>query len=220
MKKINMNLAVIFDMDGVIIDSHSIAFDLLIETANQFGVTLSIDEIKTWGSLSSRQFWLIVKDKYCLPKSVEFYVNQYDDQEEVGRYNKLGPIIGIPELIKLLKLNNIKLALATSASKLRMNAVVDMFNLRDFFDCLLCDEDVIESKPNPQIFLKSAEYLGVTPELCVVVEDSTNGLIAAKRAGMKTVGYSGSDHVNEDLTIADIIISKFSDLSTDIIKDL
>jgi beta-phosphoglucomutase-like phosphatase (HAD superfamily) len=143
--------AVIFDMDGVIIGSHKVAYDLLTEAANKYGADITKNDIISWGSLSSRQFWKKMKDEYHLPDSVDFYISHYDRDEEISRYKSIGLISGIPELIKGLKLANIKIALATSASRYRMSAVIKIEDLKSNFDCFVCDEDVSESKPNPEI---------------------------------------------------------------------
>jgi len=81
--------AVIFDMDGVIIDSHSVAYQLLCATANQFGCNLTIEEIKTWGSLSSRQFWHRVKEEYNLPHELSELISSYDINKEIERYKEI-----------------------------------------------------------------------------------------------------------------------------------
>src|SRR5690554_6563086 len=111
--------AVIFDMDGVIIDSHSVALGLLCETANKFGCDLTIEEIKTWGSLSSKQFWQRVKNQFNLPFEVSELINSYDSEKEISKYEEIGLISGVYDLLLDLKKYNIKTTLATSASRSR-----------------------------------------------------------------------------------------------------
>ncbi len=115
--------------------------------------------------------------------------------------------------------NKIPTALATSASRRRMNAVLNLYNLQDKFPVKLCAEDVKESKPNPTIFLLAAQRLNVNPRQCVVIEDSTRGLIAAKRAGMLCVGYKGLPHVQQDMTQADLIVTDFNQCSYVYLKE-
>ena len=207
--------AALFDMDGVIINSHSIANQLLVDTANRFGCDLTIDDIKKWGSLSSRQFWAKLKKDYNLTESLDYYIEQYNDDDEIEQYKNIEPINGVIDFIKKLKAHNIKLGLATSASKHRMNAVVELFNLNAFFNTYTCDEDIANSKPDPDIFLLTAGKLNVKPENCIVIEDSENGKIAAKRANMKILGFKGLDIVDENMEGSDIIFYNFNDLDID-----
>lgn len=210
--------AVIFDMDGVIIDSHSIAPALLVNTANKFGCDLTENDIVTWGSLSSRQFWTKIKNDFNLSESLEYLINQYDDYEEVKLYAGLQPIKGVINFLKALKNKNIKIGLATSASRYRMESVIDLFKIESYFDTLTCDEDVNKSKPSPEIFLKTAEKLNVLPESCLVIEDSENGIIAANNAKMKSIGYKGLKHVNENLEKCDLLCYDFDKLQIENIE--
>jgi len=179
--------AVIFDMDGVIIDSQSIADKLLAQTAAKFGVKLSQEELHKLHGISFPAFWEYVKETYHLPKSAEYYGKHYDVEEEIRMYKDLLPIKGIPELIKDLKKHEIKLALASSASRYRIQKVLALFHLHDTFEATISYQDVKHAKPDPEIFLNAASKLKVKPEECIVIEDAINGLEAATRAGMKCV---------------------------------
>lgn len=181
--------AVIFDMDGVIIDSQLIADRLLNLTAKRFGVRLTKQELHNLHGVSSQTFWKYVKDTYNLPRTVDYYHKQYDVEEEICMYNDLHPIQGIPELITDLRGHNIPLALATSASKRRMQAVLDLFAMHSSFDVTICADDVIQAKPNPEIFINAADKLQILPKECIVIEDALKGLEAAIRANMKCVLY-------------------------------
>lgn len=207
-------------MDGVIIDSHSIADKLLVDAANKFGCNLSVDDIRKWGSLSSRQFWGKVKKDYNLPYAVEYLRSFYKSEDEIEQYRTIKPVDGVIEFIKRLKNEKIKTGLATSASKRRMMSVIEIFSLEDLFDVLVCDEEVMHSKPDPEILLKAAERLKVPPEKCVVIEDSENGKNAARRAGMKIIGFKGLPHVDENMEGSDIIIRSFGELSVLQIEEL
>ncbi|QHW29374.1 HAD family phosphatase [Paenibacillus rhizovicinus] len=207
-------------MDGVIIDSHLVAYQLLCEAANKFGCNLTIEEIKKWGSLSSRQFWARVKEEYHLPHDISVLINSYDQDREIELYIGIEPIRGVKDFLHELKINQIKTALATSASKKRMNAVLEFFQLHSLFDEVVCDEEVLTSKPDPQIFLLASEKISVEPAECVVIEDSENGKIAAKKAGMKCFGFKGLPHVQENMEESDLIFFDFDDLRVEELKKL
>ncbi|KRF06802.1 hypothetical protein ASG89_18290 [Paenibacillus sp. Soil766] len=209
--------AVIFDMDGVIIDSHSVAYQLLCETANTFGCNLTSKEIKTWGSLSSRQFWTKVKEQYNLPHDISLLINSYNQDREIELYKSMKPIPGVKEFLYDIKSNQVKTALATSASKKRMDAVIHLFELHTLIDEIVCDEEVAASKPDPQIFLLASQKLAIEPAECLVIEDSENGKIAAKKAGMKCLGFKGLSHVKENMEGSDMLFFNFNELN---IKEL
>ncbi|MDP5272837.1 HAD family hydrolase [Chengkuizengella axinellae] len=209
--------AVIFDMDGVIIDSHTVTYQLLSDTANQYGCNLTPDKIKGWGSLSARQFWKRIKDEYHLEQSLSELIESYDVEKEIQYYEHIGLIPGFKEVLEQLNKSNIKTAIATSANKRRMNAVVDIFELRTLFDAFVCDDEVINSKPDPSIFIRVAQKLKVAPEKCLVVEDSENGKIAAQKAGMKCLGFKGLPHVNENMEGSDLMIRDFKELNIDVL---
>lgn len=208
--------AIIFDMDGVIIDSHSVAYQLLCETANAFGCNLTIEEIKTWGSLSSRQFWTKVKDQYKLPKlphDISLLINSYNQDREIELYRFMETIPGVKEFLYNLKSNQVKTALATSASKKRMDAVINLFGFQKLFDVIVCDEEVVASKPDPQIFLMAGKKLGIEPIECLVIEDSENGKIAAMKAGMRCLGFKGLSHSEETMEGSDMLFFSFNELN-------
>ncbi|WP_127533285.1 HAD family hydrolase [Paenibacillus kobensis] len=207
--------AVIFDMDGVIIDSHSVAYELLCESANEYGCALTVEQIKGWGSLSSRQFWTKVKTDYGLPQELSDLIRSYDADKEIQKYRGMMPIPGVKELLAQLRHSGIQTALATSASRYRTNAVLDLFGLHSLFDAVVCDDEVKASKPDPHIFTLASDKLAVPAQSCVVIEDSGNGLLAAQRAGMKCIGYKGLPHVHENMDGADLIVTDFSRLGVE-----
>lgn len=181
--------AVIFDMDGVIIDSQSIADKLLTQTASKFGVQLTEEELHSLHGIPIESFWHYLKETYNLPEPAEYYGSHYDVEEEIRMYHDLLPIDGIPELIEDLKSHNVSLALATSASRYRMQIVLDLFEMKNTFDAVVTKDDVTHTKPDPEIFIKAAGMLDIAPSDCVVIEDAVNGLLAAHSAHMKCVLY-------------------------------
>ncbi|MFC3769098.1 HAD-IA family hydrolase [Paenibacillus sp. GCM10012303] len=207
--------AFLFDMDGVIIDSNSVAYELLSEAARSYDCSITADEIKSWGSLSSRQFWSIVKERYNLPHDLSTLIGSYNQDREIELYASMQPVPGVLPFLLECKEHGMKTALATSASRKRMDAVLDLFGLRDLFDVTVCDEEVAASKPDPQIFLLASDKLQINPRECIVIEDSRNGWLAAKQAGMKCLGFKGLSHVDEDMTGADLQFHQFQELSVE-----
>jgi HAD superfamily hydrolase (TIGR01509 family) len=213
--------AVIFDMDGVIIDSQPIADTLLFNSAKEQGVSLKAEEIKHLRGASLHDFWDYIKSTYHLPLSVETYESFYAVDKEIAAYKNMQPISGIRELIDDLLAHNVILGLATSASQKRMNAVLNLFNMQKIFTSKTAVDEVSKAKPNPQIYLTTAHKLNVSPLDCLVIEDSPWGLQAAKNAGMKCVFYNKTNNMPErDIIAADLVINDFHEIDYGVLETL
>ena len=121
-------------------------------------------------------------------------------------------IDGAYELIKEYYKNNLKLVLASSASMSTINKVFEKFDLDKFFVAKISGADLKQSKPNPEIFLKAAKISGHNKKDCIVIEDSTNGIIAANSAGIFCVGYKSKNSINQNYSLADLVISNFNQI--------
>lgn len=115
-------------------------------------------------------------------------------------------------MIKNLYEHGFKLAIASSSPIDVIEVVVQALDIKKYFHTLVTGDYIVNSKPEPDIFIYAANKLQVSPEECFVVEDSHNGVLAAKIAGMKCIGYINKNSGSQDLTAADIIIENFSDL--------
>src|SRR3954468_13212720 len=121
--------AVIFDMDGVIIDSQAAANRALVEAAAKHGVRLAVSELEDLVGASEQQFWHYVKERYGLPEAIPYYAASYDEDSEIAGYDETLLSPGLDALLSELRTSGIALALATSGSRKRMNAVIEMFGL-------------------------------------------------------------------------------------------
>lgn len=212
--------AVIFDMDGVIIDSHKISAKLITECAERQGVSLDEEDFLLWQSHSAREFWAQTIAKYNLSQSVQVFLDEYDSEEAIRRYRKMSPIDGVVELIDDLRANGVNTALVTSGWETRMHAVLDIFDLKHRFDVALSAKDVTHAKPDPQLFLLAAERMGVSSSECMVIEDSSTGVAAARSAGMKCIAYTGLTYVKQDVSAADHLCDDFHQLNFETITTL
>jgi len=200
-------------MDGVIIDSQSIADKLLTQTAKKFGVQVTEQELHSLHGIPIESFWQYVKETYNLPESAEYYGSHYDVEEEIRMYHDLLPIDGIPQLVEDLKSHNVSLALATSASRYRMQIVLDLFEMHDTFDAVVTKDDVTRAKPDPEIFIKAAGLLHIPPSESIVIEDAVNGLVAAHQAHMKCVLYWKKKSKIKSPVQADLITDDFTKIN-------
>ncbi len=116
-------------------------------------------------------------------------------------------------MIEELYKNQIKMAIASSASKRDIKIVVKKFNLKKYFDTIIGAEDVEKGKPQPKVFLKAAGRLKVKPVECLVIEDARNGILAAERANMKSIGYRNINSRYQDLSGSDLTIDNFSQIN-------
>ena len=183
--------AVIFDLDGVIVDTARFHFLAWQEIARELGIPFTETENEKLKGVSREKSLDYILDlgntslsgerkKQLLTKKNELYLDY------ISRLNESDLLPGIRELLDFLQATAIPVAVASSSRNARM--VLDKLNLTGRFDALLTGNDIIHTKPHPEIFLKAAEALQIKPGRCVVVEDAPAGIEAARRAGMKTIG--------------------------------
>ncbi|MCE9552371.1 MAG: HAD family phosphatase [Planctomycetes bacterium] len=204
--------AVIFDMDGVLIDSHPVALAMMRECAARNRIPLDDDDYRDWLSMSEAML-----RKHSLPRAIEFYLEDYNVEEEIRRYATLRPIAGVVPLIERLAVAGLLMAVATSASQRRATAVVGYFGLERSLSTIVGAGDVTRHKPHGDVYLEAARRLGVLPGNCVAIEDTANGVEAARRASMRVVGYCGPGSAGETLNDADLVIDDFEKLSVGMI---
>ena len=134
---------------------------------------------------------------------------------EVLQSGGIDPVEGTRELIRALHEAGVPLGLATSSHPPVMNAILDNFEIRKYFTSVISGGELPESKPNPAIYLISAERLGAKPENCCVLEDTTNGILAAKRAGMYCIAFHNPHSGEQDLSLADRVVEKIAEIEVE-----
>lgn len=209
---------VIFDMDGVIIDSEPIYFQVEQELFKELGLELTQEEHAKYVGRSD--LWETVKKTYDL----DFNVDEIHEKEK-RRYMDIikysfddGPIDGVAELIREIDKNGVTLVLASSSEMNNIELVLTKFGLLEYFDLRVSGADLDTSKPHPEIFLVAADLANDKAENCLVIEDSANGVKAAKAAGMKCIGFKNPNSGNQDLSAADWIIDSFEEFDLDRFK--
>ena len=182
--------AVIFDMDGVLADTQKIHAEVESELFKELGINISPSEMtKRFAGLSFKlQIETILKEH---GKSADI---DDLDLEKYERYIKaLEPGIegvrGARPLVEWLHAKNVRMAIATSNKRKAATIVVRELGIDNYIKVLVSSEDVEHGKPAPDIFIEAAKKIEVQPKDCVVVEDGESGIVGAKKAGMKTIGY-------------------------------
>jgi|LSQX01.1.fsa_nt_gb beta-phosphoglucomutase family hydrolase len=205
---------VIFDMDGVIVDSEPIHFEIDKRVLKRFNILADDDMLMPYVGVSNPDMWKDLKNKHRIPMSVEELLELQNKLKiEVLNETKMEAMDGIKELLADLRHNNIKLAVASSSPRFFIEMVLKMTNIMEFFDIILSGEEVQRGKPFPDIFLRTAEMLKVLPQECIVIEDSMHGVEAALAAEMKCVGFSNPNSGSQDLSKASSIVNNIGDIS-------
>jgi HAD superfamily hydrolase (TIGR01509 family) len=211
--------AVIFDLDGVLIDSeplHCMADNQLLK---DLGIDTPENYFDRFTGWTDSAMWGAIKTDYMITKSIdELKVLQVPIKLKLIREGDYKAIPGTIELLEEIKKRHLPIAIASSSPRLFIEAVVQKIGIAQYFAAIVSGEEVEQSKPEPDIFLKAAGFLNVYPSECLVVEDSKSGTIAAKKAGMKCIGYQNLNSGNQDLSEADFIVNDIKEI--DIIKVL
>ncbi|GAA4757493.1 MULTISPECIES: HAD family hydrolase [Flavobacterium] len=205
---------VIFDMDGVIVDTepvHKYAYDQHFKELN---IEVSEEMYTTFTGNSTRNVFQKIKSHFNLENDVEELIlrKRHLFNEAFDTKPDLELIEGVLDLIKSLHANNIQLILASSASNSTINRVFNRFDLNQYFTHKVSGEDFPKSKPDPAIFLHAASLSEAPKNNCIVIEDSTNGIKAAKDADIYCIGYKSKNSKNQDYSLADQIIEHFSEI--------
>lgn len=206
---------VIFDMDGVIVDTEPVHKYAYYKHFEELNIEVSEELYASFTGNSTRNVFQRIKDTFQLNEDVEdlilrkrfLFNNAFDTKED------LFLIEGVEDLIKELHKSGIELILASSASKGTIQRVFNRFNLHQYFTHTVSGEDFPKSKPHPAIFLHAASLSIHPKENCIVIEDSTNGVAAAKAADIYCVGYRSSNSKLQDLTKADLIVNHFNEIN-------
>ena len=205
--------AVLFDMDGVVVDSERYWVELeeqdIFPTAVA-NATISADET---AGMNYREIYDYLAERYEMAVEKEEFIELFDEAAEELYGERVSLMDGLPALLDDLRERDIQVGLVSSSPIDWIGTVLDRFEIRDGFDLLVsADELPVAGKPEPDVFLHAAEELGMAPEDCVVIEDSANGAKSANAAGMYTIGYRNESGSDQDLSVADEIVESSAEL--------
>lgn len=206
---------VIFDMDGVIIDTEPLHHQAFFTQFAELGITVSDALYASFLGSSTRNVFQRLKQEFSLPQEVEELLRRKRElfNEAFDTDAGLDLLPGVRTIIEDLRQHGIQLVLASSASKATIARVFNRFGLGPYFSHLVSGEDFAQSKPNPEIFLHAATLAETPVTECIVIEDSANGVAAAKTAGIYCIGYASPHSAGQDLRLADRVVQDFSELS-------
>lgn len=199
--------ALIYDMDGLMIDSMIHWLDLDKTTFEPIGIKITNDLLRRMTGKSPQEILRLLKNEFGMDEKIEEVVATRREHIDIIYKEKTIEMPGVSDLLKKVKESGLKQAIASGAPYYNIKIVVDRFGWVDHFDELFSVEHVEhKGKPEPDVFLHTAQKLGIKPEECVVLEDAENGVVAAKRAGMACIAVPDDRWSFGDFSSADLCV--------------
>ena len=204
--------AVIFDMDGVLIDSEPLHYRTDLVLLEKFGVQVKRDYLERFVGMTNPEMWKTIIAEQGLVRDIgDILEEQLTLKLTLLAEGEWTASSGAPELIERLAVKGIPVAVASSSSLPFITGVLRKTGLDRFIHRYVSAESVARGKPAPDVFLEAARMLDVAPEQCAVVEDSRNGVLAARAAGMAVIGYRNPSSGDQDLSRADAVVTDHRD---------
>ncbi|MBS7007536.1 HAD family hydrolase [Anaerostipes sp.] len=211
--------AVIFDMDGVIVDTEPGFYIVANKFLSRYGKSITKEYFEQFFGGASEYMWKTTTEMLGLEIPVEECVKGAEEiRKQRIREEGYEAIEGTLELIREIHRGGIPLAVASSSSKQDIEQVMDYFGIRQYFRALVSGKECEHPKPAPDVFLRAAGLLGTEPEQCLVIEDSNNGVTAAKKAGMSVIGFRNLAVANQELKPADHIVTSMKDITLELCR--
>lgn len=213
-----MKKAILFDLDGLIVDSETLGIEVAMQVCGQLGIALTPLEQRAFIGVTDEKFYR----ELFVERGVSFDVKEIV-QKHFAIYENLLAIdcksfLGASSLPKVLKSLGYKLAVVSGSTRHQIDIVLQSLDITNCFDVIVSCDDIATSKPSPEGYLTAAKMLDIHPEDCVVLEDAESGIKAGKQAGMRVIGVmnagmqslAGSDievnnlrQIEDDLTVID-----------------
>ena len=210
---------IIFDMDGVIIDSEPLHFELERELLEELGGKITPKELQAFVGTTDYYMWSTFKNKFNIENSIEEMIAMKKERF-LQNIHKIDLVDNFEEFMLAVYSESYLLGLASSNNRKAVDSIIEKFNLDKYLEFIISGEEVSKGKPDPEIFLTAANKMNVKPCECLVIEDATNGIKAAKAAGMKCIGLKNPNSGGQDLSQADLIVDNFNELTLETIKKL
>ena len=213
---------VIFDMDGVIVDTEPVHHYAYLQHFKALNIDVSPEMYTSFTGNSTKNIYEKLKVLFDLKENVNDLVetkrNLFNDAFD--RKEDLYLLDGVLDLIQDLHQNGMQLVLGSSSAKVTIDRIFRRFDLHQYFSHIVSGEDFPKSKPHPAIFLHAAEISKTSTRNCIVIEDSTNGVLAANAAGIYCIGYDSVNSKMQDYSTANRVVSHFSELNFEIIRSI
>lgn len=198
--------AIIFDMDGVLIDAKEWHYESLNKALQLFGYTISrYDHLVTYDGLPTKKKLEMLTMESGLPKGLHDFINEMKQNFTMEMvYTRCKPVFYHEYALAKLKAEGYNMVVASNSVRQTVELMMEKSNLYNYLQFMLSNEDVSASKPNPEIYLKAIKQLGLSPQECLIVEDNQNGIKAAIASGAHVMIVKSVADVHYDNIIANI----------------
>jgi HAD superfamily hydrolase (TIGR01509 family) len=204
--------AIIFDMDGVLADSEPVHFEATRLLMEEHGVVYTAADEERYFGCTDREMFREMRARYGLAAQEDDLAEAWIDRVVRLLPERIVPMRGVPAVLDRLRASGFRLALASSSSPAIIRTTIEGLGLADAFEVIVSGRDVANGKPAPDIFLETAQRLGVAPSACLVVEDSQNGLRASVAAGIPCLVIPCASTARQDFTAATARLASLDDL--------
>ena len=213
--------AIIFDMDGVLVDSEPLFHGALNSRLIEEGaVPISLEEYRLLIGSPIEETWRQLKELRDLPRPIAEYTESYRSMVNQILQDGLNPRSGVAELVTECQRRRLPIAVASSSLRLRVDLTLESIGLQDAFDVVLGGEDVARSKPEPDIYLLAAERLGIPSNQCIAIEDSPLGIDSAVSAGAYTIAVRTGYTEGLDISRAATVLNSLTDFDYSLLTTL
>lgn len=207
--------AIIFDMDGVLVDSEPFHIEIEKRQFRQNQILVSDEEHHEYMGVSSEVMWRKIAERHSVSLPVEELIEQ--NRSETFRFfselNEIPVMPGLVDLLEKLRQKNYPMAVASSSVPEIIGLILGKTGLRKYFTVVVSSQETGKSKPEPDVFLLAAKKLGMSPDNCLIIEDSENGIKAAHAAQMSCVAYQGPGANPLSHKDADAVVRSYSQLA-------
>lgn len=205
----------IFDMDDTLVNSSPLHKEAFRLTFKKYGADLNKIPPNVERTFMGKKLNEVAEDiiKFFSLKVTADKIMKERESLILKKLKKVQPMPGLKSLLRFLKLSRYKIALVTDSTKPYVKIIMKKFKIDEIFKIKVTGEEVTKGKPNPQIFLIALKKLKLKPTECVVIEDAKNGILAAKMAGMKTIGVVNNKFITkQDLSLANVVIKDLAEI--------
>lgn len=202
--------AVIFDMDGVLLDSETFHYRAIQSMMKERGYAYTVKHLQKYCGVPEHELWkpLLRELGGTDDDPVQAQEEHWRRYRQMLKENGLPRFPGTEACLRALRQKGYRLAVASASEEVVIRDYMEQLGYSEYFDCIVSAQLCAHGKPEPDVFLLASEQLGVSPQDCLVIEDSRNGMIAAQRAGMKWVGFCGAE-VPTDMSLAPFTFSDY-----------
>jgi HAD superfamily hydrolase (TIGR01509 family) len=212
--------AVVFDLDGVIVDTEQVWDDVRARLTVDWGGSYTPEAQRAMMGMSSTEWSRFMHDELGLEQSPDT-INDEVVRRMLARYREALPLVpGAPEAVRRLHTDGLRLAIASSSNRVLIDAVLDGAGIRPLFEATVSSEEVPRGKPAPDVYLEAVRRLAVEPARCAAVEDSASGIRAAHAAGLRVLALPNAHYPPsaEVLSHAAVVIGSLDELTGELIR--